>query len=333
MRWVEPGRLLFLWLIPVLLLLWAWAAHRRARLESSLGDATALRRMTGEAGRGARVARLTLVILGTALAITGMARPQAGLRFVTTASKGVDVVIALDLSHSMEARDVRPDRLRAAAREITTLLKALEGSSMGLVAFAGNARVISPLSTDREGLASMVESVRPGEVESPGSNIGAAVNVAGRLLRRPGERPRAVVLVSDGENLSGDPRAGLDALRQSGARLFAIGVGTPAGAPVPIVDSTGAVVGERRAPDGTPVVSRLDEALLRDIVGKGGGRFERGDGSGRAGLRLADAIRSTGGEEVRGQSIRAYDERFPWFAAAAGLLLLAERAIPRRRKV
>jgi Ca-activated chloride channel family protein len=261
-----------------------------------------------------------------------MARPQAGLRFVTTASKGVDVVIALDLSHSMEARDVRPDRVQAAAREITTLLKALEGSSMGLVAFAGSARVISPLSTDREGLASMVESARPGEVDAPGSNIGAAVLIAGRLLRRPGERPRAVVLVSDGENLSGDPRGGLDVLRQSGARLFAIGVGTPGGAPIPIVDSTGAVVGNRRAPDGTPIQTRLDEALLRDIARKGGGRFERGDGSGRAGLRLADAIRSTGGEEVRGQSIRTYDERFPWFAAAAGLLLLVERTIPRRRK-
>lgn len=332
MRWVEPARLLLLWLIPALLLLWAWTAHRRRRLESSLGDAAALRRMTGEAGRGARGARLTLLILGVALAIVGMARPQAGLRFVTTASKSVDVVIALDLSHSMEARDVRPDRLQAAVREITTLLKALEGSSMGLVAFAGNARVISPLSTDREGLASMVEAARAGEVESPGSNIGAGVALAGRLLRRPGERPRAVVLVSDGENLSGDPRAGLDALRLAGGRLFTIGVGSPAGAPIPIVDSTGAVVGNRRAPDGTPVKSRLDETLLRDIARRGGGRFERGDGSGRAGLRLADAIRSSGGEEVRGQSIRSYDERFPWFAAAAGLLLLVERAIPRRRK-
>jgi Ca-activated chloride channel family protein len=331
MRWAEPARLYLLWLIPALLLLWAWARYRRSRLEAELGDAAALRAMTGEAGRAAMAARLALTLLGVTLGLAALARPQAGLRFVTTASRGADVVIVLDLSHSMEARDVRPDRLRAGAREIATLLQALEGSSMGFVAFAGRARVMSPLSTDREGLASMVDAARPGDVAGAGSDIGSGISLAGTLLRRPGDRPRAVVLVSDGENLSGDPRAGLDAVRRAGARLFVIGVGTPGGATIPVVDTTGVVVGQRRGPDGQPAVTRLDEALLRDLARSGGGRYERGDGGGRSALRVADAIRSSGGQEVRGQTIRAYDERFPWFAAAAGLLLLAERAVPRRR--
>ncbi len=332
MRWAEPARLYLLWLIPAVLLLWAWARYRRSRLEADLGEPAALRKLSGEAGRGARAARLALTVLGVSLAIAALARPQAGFRFVTTASRGADVVVALDLSHSMEARDVRPDRLRAAVREVTTLLQALEGSSMGFVAFTGAARVISPLSTDHEGLASMVESARPGDIEAPGSDIGAGISLAGTLLRRPGDRPRAVVLVTDGENLSGDPRGGVDAVRRAGARLFTIGVGTPEGASIPIVDSTGVVVGERRGPDGQPVRTRIDENLLRDLARAGGGRYERGDGGGRAALRLADAIRSGGGQEVRGQTIRAYDERFPWFAAVAGLFLLAERAVPRRRK-
>ena len=140
------------------------------------------------------------------------------------------------------------------------------------------------------------------------------------------------MLVSDGENLSGNPEASVGAVRQAGARLFAIGIGTPQGDLIPVVDSTGAVVGQRREPDGKPVVTRLNEQLLRGLAQRAGGRYERGDGSGAAALRLADAIRSGGGQEVRGRSIRAYDERFPWFAAAAGLLLLAERAVPRRRR-
>src|SRR5438093_1482322 len=209
MRWAEPERLALLWLAPALLLLAVWAVRQRGRLESTLGEPAALRKLTGEAG--------------------GVAR-------------------------------------------------------------------------------------------------------AARLLRRPGQRPRAIVLVSDGENLSGDPDAGVGAARQAGARLFAIGVGTPDGAPILVVDSTGVIVGQRKGPDGHVVISRLDENLLRRLARNGGGRYERGDGSARAALRLADAIRSSGGEEVRGRSIRAYDERFPWFAAAAGLLLLAERAVPRRRK-
>lgn len=332
MRWAEPERLTLLWLTVALILLAAWAARRRSRLESTLGDPAALRRLTGEAGGVARAARVVLFLLAFSFAVAGLARPLAGFRLVTTAARGADVVIALDLSHSMEARDIRPDRLRAAAREVATLLKALEGSSMGLVVFAREARLVSPLSTDLQGIVSMVETARTADLSEPGSDIGAAVSLAARLLRRPGQRPRAVVLVSDGENLSGDPLAGAGATRRAGARLFAIGIGTPEGAPIPIVDSTGAFVGERRGPDGKPVQTRLDEGLLRQLARRGGGRYERGDGSGRAAIRLADAIRSGGGEEVRGQTIRAYDERFPWFAAVAGFLLLAERAVPRRRK-
>ena len=332
MRWAEPERLTLLWLAPALVLLAAWAARQRNRLESTLGDRAALRRLTGELGGAARAVRVALLVAGFTFAVAGLARPLAGFRLVTTATRGADVVVALDLSHSMEARDVRPDRLRAAKREIATLLEALEGSSMGLVAFAGEARVVSPLSTDLDGLVSMVETAGTTDLSAPGSDIGAGVALSARLLRRPGDRPRAVVLVTDGENLSGDPMAGADAARKAGARLFTIGVGTPEGATIPIIDSTGVNVSQRRGPDGLPVQTRLDEGLLRQLAQRGGGRYERGDGSGRVALRLADAIRSAGGEEVRGRSIRAYDERFPWFAAAAGLLLLAERGIPRRRR-
>ena len=332
MRWAEPERLNLLWLALALLLLAVWAVRQRARIESTLGDPGALRRLTGDAGGLARAVRVGLLLLAFLFAVAGLARPLAGFRLVTTAARGADVVVALDLSHSMEARDVRPDRLRAATREITTLLESLEGSSMGLVAFAGEARVVSPLSTDLEGLVSMAETARPSDLSPQGSDLGAGVSLAARLLRRPGQRPRAVVLVTDGENLSGSPDAGVGAARQAGARLFTVGIGTPQGDLIPVVDSTGAVVGQRREPSGKPVVTRLDEQLLRDLARRGGGRYERGDGSGAAALRLADAIRSGGGEEVRGRTIRAYDERFPWFAAMAGLLLLAERAVPRRRR-
>jgi Ca-activated chloride channel family protein len=332
MRWAEPERLVYLWLVLLAVAALLFAARRRRKLEGALGDQATLRALTGEAGPASRWVRGGLLALAAALAMTGLARPLAGFRLVTPASRGADVVVAFDLSHSMEARDVRPDRLGASQREIEALLKALEGSSLGLVEFAGGADVLSPLSTDVDGLSSMVETAQTGDVEVPGSNLADALDLSGRLLHRPGDRPRAIVLVTDGENLQGDPSAGLEAVRKAGARLFTLGLGTTGGATIPIADSTGAMRGSRRGPDGNPVVTHLDENLLRDLARRGGGRYEHGDGSGRAALRLADAIRSAGGQEVRGQSIRAYDERFPWFAAAAGLLLLCERAVPRRRK-
>jgi len=332
LRWADPEFLKLLWLVPVLLLV-GWLIERRRRgLEALLGDPAALRRRVAGAGAGARWTRRLLVVAASSLAVVALARPQAGFRSVTTTSRGVDLVVALDLSRSMDARDLRPDRLRAAKREASSLLTALEGSAIGLVGFAGEAQVLSPLSTDIEGLESLIESAGAGDVDVAGSDIGKGIERSARLLRRPGDRPKAIVIVSDGENLSGDPAAAVAAARAVGARVFAIGVGTPEGAPIPVLDEHGRIAAEKRDPSGHVVITRLDEAALRDLVRRGGGQYERADATGRVALRIADAVRSDGGSETRGQTVRAYDERFGWFAAAAGLFLVAERIVPRRRK-
>ncbi|HZE19405.1 MAG TPA: VWA domain-containing protein, partial [Candidatus Angelobacter sp.] len=279
-----------------------------------------------------RAWRVALSLLALALAVLGLMRPQSGFRLVTTTARGVDAVIALDLSRSMDARDVRPDRLSAAKREALSLLTELEGSEIGLVTFAGSAKIVSPLSTDREGLASIVETATTRDMDRPGTDLGAALTLAGRLLSRPGERPRAIVLLSDGENLEGDPTRALQSVKRAGARLYTIGLGTAEGTTIPVVDTTGAQRGVKRDAEGNVVITRLDEKMLRNLAQQGGGRYERADGTGRAGLRLVEPIRSGGAYEAKGRSIRAYNERFPWFAAAAGVLLVMERLIPRRRR-
>ena len=332
MRWASPQLVHFLWAVLAVGLIALLGERARRGTESLLGDPAALRGMTGEAGGRARAWRIALALAALALAILGMMRPQAGFRLVTTTSRGVDLVIALDLSRSMDARDTRPDRLGAAKREALSLLDALEGSQVGLVTFAGRAQVVAPLSTDREGLASLVETASTRDMDLPGTDLGAALSLAGRLLQRPVERPRAIVLLSDGENLEGDPVGAMESVKGSGARLYTVGVGTPGGGTIPVVDTTGAVRGVKRDAQGEVVQTRLDEGALRELARRGGGRYERADGTGRAALRLVDPIRSEGSYESRGRSIRAYDERFPWFAAAAVGLLLAERLVPRRRR-
>ena len=332
MRWSSPQLVHLLWGVLVLGLLWLHAERARRLTELSLGEPPALRALSGEAGPRARAVRVLLVLSALAFLVLGVMRPQAGFRLVTTTSQGVDAVIALDVSRSMDARDARPSRLEAAKREALAILNGLEGSRIGLVEFAGSARTVSPLSTDREGLASLIETATTRDVDRPGTDLENALSLSARLLAGPGERPRAVVLLSDGENLEGNPRAALSELKRAGAKLYTIGLGTTQGATIPVVDSTGAVIGVKRDADGNIVSTRLDEDTLRKLAQAGGGRYERGDGTGTAGLRLVDPIRSGGTYEARGRTIRAYDERFPWFAAAAGVLLIAERLVPRRRR-
>jgi Ca-activated chloride channel family protein len=330
MRWSTPVLIHLLWGVLALAMLALVAERARRRTERALGDPEALRALSGEAGLRARMVRAVLTLTAATLLVLGLMRPQAGFRLVTTTSQGVDAVIALDLSRSMDARDVRPSRLAAAKREALALLGALEGSRIGLVEFAGSARIVSPLSTDREGLASIVETASTRDLDRPGTDLGAALEHAGRLLNRPGDSPRAIVLLSDGENLAEDPRHALDVVKRAGAKLYTIGLGTAQGATIPVVDTTGAVRGAKRDAKGSVVITRMDERMLRGLADGGGGRYEAGDGTGRAALRLVDPIRSGGAYETRGRTIRAYDERFPLFAAVAGLLLIAERLVPRR---
>src|SRR2546425_6194733 len=241
MRWSSPQLVHLLWTVLVIALL-VWVAERkRRRTEQSLGDPQTLRTLSGEPGSRSRRWRIALLLAALTLVVLGLMRPQAGFRLVTTTTRGVDAVIALDLSHSMDARDLRPDRLSAAKREALSLLEALEGSQIGVVGFAGSAKIVSPLSTDREGLASIVQTATTRDLDRPGTDLGAALSLAARLLSRPGERPRAIVVVTDGENLEGDPRRALQSVKRAGARLYAIGLGTLEGTTIPVVDTTGAV--------------------------------------------------------------------------------------------
>ena len=332
MRWAAPEYFALFWLVPVALAFFLWAASARRRDEAALGDPVALRRRWGAPGPWSGRLRVVLFLAAAAAGIVALARPQAGLRLVSTTSSGPDVVIALDLSESMHARDAKPDRLGAARREIATLLRSMEGSAIGLVGFAGEARVLSPLTTDLEGLRDRIDAASPAEIDDPGSDIGGAVALAGQLLRRPGDRPRAIVLVTDGEQLEGDIARGLPVLRASGASLIVLGVGTPEGATIPLVDTTGAVVGVKRDVRGQEVRTRLSEDALRGLARTAGGRYERADGSGRAGRLAAGYARGHERGDRGGRSLRAYDERFHWLAALAALFLTAEALVPRRRR-
>lgn len=332
MRWAAPEFFALFWLMPFAAALVLWMARARRRDEAALGDRDALRRRWGAPGRWNGPLRTFLFLGAVAAGIVALARPQAGLRLVSTTSTGPDVVVALDLSESMHARDAKPDRLGAARREIAVLLRSLEGSAIGFVGFAGEARVLSPLTTDLEGLRDRIDAARPEDLDEPGSNVGAGVEVAAQLIRRPGDRPRAIVLVTDGEQLDGPMTRGLAPLRASGASLVVLGVGTTEGATIPVVDTTGAVTGMKRDRSGHVVVTKLAEDALRDLARGASGRYERANGSGRAGRLAAAYARGSERGDRAGRSLRAYDERFHWFAALAALLLAAEVFVPRRRE-
>lgn len=265
----------------------------------------------------AGVSGLGLLLLGVALA-----QPQCGGKAELVKRQGIDVVVALDASKSMLARDVQPSRLARAKLELTTLLDELKGDRVGIVAFAGEAHIQCPLTSDYAAAKLFLRAVTPEDMPQGGTNIGDALALAQRMLTTAdrGAKDRAVVLLTDGEDLTGEVAAATAALKAAGIKVLAVGIGSAEGEPIPRFDRSGAFLDYVRDRDGSTVISRLDGAGLERIAEETGGEYfhqPRGVAMGEVVARI-DRMQKT---EYEGRLAVRYEERFQLFALP-GLLLL-----------
>jgi len=326
----DPG---WLWVASAfaLLVLLEWRAARR-------GD-SALARLVGSRSGHALLAQLlpgrrrTGTLLRTAaglLLAVGAAGPEWGRELVRRSAVGSDVVLVIDVSASMDVRDVPPSRLEEARREAVAVLDHLQGSKVGVVAFAGDAVRLCPLTLDRSAARLVLESLSSNTVSLPGTDLGRGLRAAARLLPPRRRSEQAIVLWTDGEDLEQSGRGAIEDLARAGFRVFAVGVGTPAGDVVPVLDDQGRAVDVKRDENG-PVRSRLDEDLLRALArGTRGGYFA----ASRPGGELPRLVGALGSLAHGGRGERLVERavpRFTWFAGAAALLLAGERVRRRRR--
>jgi Ca-activated chloride channel family protein len=278
--------------------------------------------------------RLGMVLrLGAfALLAIGAAGPEWGHELVRRASTGSDVIFLIDVSASMDARDVAPSRLEEARREALALLERLGGSKVGVVAFAGDAVRLCPLTLDRSAARLVVESLTSGSVSQPGSDLGRGLRMAARALPGGRRSEQVIVLWTDGEDLESQADAAREELTRAGLRVFVVGVGTPAGDVVPVLDDAGRAVDVKRDESGGAVRSRLDERLLRSLARSTRGGYFSASRPGGELPRLLAALGSVS-RGARGERLveRAVP-RFPWCAGAAALLLGFELARSRRRR-
>ncbi|HYX90435.1 MAG TPA: VWA domain-containing protein [Myxococcaceae bacterium] len=253
----------------------AWAAlRRRARVSRVLTE-----RFVDRLAPGTSLARplvqTLLHTLGLALLAVALAQPECGSHAELVKRTGIDLVVALDASKSMLARDVEPSRIERARVELITLLDQLKGDRVGLVVFAGSAFIQSPLTTDYEAAKLFLRAVDPLDMPQGGTDIGGALDLSRELLENGGEgsRDRVVVLLSDGEDFGGDVGEAAEQLKASGIRVYAVGIGSEAGEPIPLVDRSGAVSGYMKDAQGNTVLTRLDRAGLAHIAEVTGGEF------------------------------------------------------------
>lgn len=320
-----------LFVIPLLALAFGYSASRRRRALARFADAPLVRKLTASVSTEARRVKAALTLAAVAMALVALARPQFGTRVETVRAVGQDIMIAVDLSQSMLAEDVAPNRLERARLAILRLMRQLDGDRIGLVAFAGDAFVQSPLTIDYSAAALFLGAMEPDLVPVPGTDLGVALRVSLDALAEARES-RVLVVVTDGEDHEDTFDAEIQRARAAGVRIHMVGIGSPDGVPIPEYDAEGQRRGFLRDEEGNVVTTRLDEATLQRIARETGGRYVQAAAGGTAFDDLIDEIARAEGEELDDQEITQFEEQYQIFLGLALLLLLIEIAVPDRRR-
>ena len=324
MNFARPMALWLLLLVPALAALsWGSRTARRRRLRRFASESILPRLIVGTSW--VREAVLTSLRLGAVgLVAIALARPQWGRRDEPVVRRGVDVVLALDLSASMLAEDVSPNRFEEARAEAASLVASLTGDRVGLVVFGGRAAAPCPLTLDYGAVRLFLDAAEPDFVPSPGSDLGRAIEESSRLFNASERGYKTIVLLTDGEDLESGGAAAAAEARKNGIIVHAIGVGTAGGGPIPLRDEQGTLTGYKKDREGRVVTTRLDAAALEKIAVAAEGMFLHAGPAGEEGRRIADVIGKMEKREIASRLATRFEDRYQIPLSAALVLLAVE---------
>ena len=317
--------LLLLLLIPVFFIVQAFVLKLRRRRIRKFGDETLVSKLMPSYARAKVWVRLTMFSLGFFFFVIGLSRLQIGAKLKEHETKGAEIMIVLDVSNSMLAEDYSPNRLERAKLAISRLVDKLREDRIGLIVFAGNSFVQLPITTDYVSAKMFLNSISTESVPVQGTAIGEAINTAIRSFSAQSEKSRAVIVITDGENHEDDPVAAAKQAAELGVRVFAIGVGSPEGKPIPM---DGELLKDK---DGNIVVTRLDEKVLHDVAQEGNGVYVRA-GNSEFGLNpIIDEIRKMEDEKYSSVVFEEFEEQFMYFLGIALVFFVIEMLIGDRK--
>ncbi|HXX62276.1 MAG TPA: VWA domain-containing protein [Bacteroidota bacterium] len=323
-RFLHSEYLYALAIIPAMILAFWLFGRMRTRARARFGREGILTRIAEDASPSKRMWKLIVLLMALALLLVGLADPQIGTRMEDVKQEGVDIFIALDVSLSMKAEDIKPNRLEKAKFEIRNLIAKLAGDRVGLIVFAGDAFVQFPLTTDYSAANLFLDIIDVDAVPDPGTDIGAAIERAMDSFDFSETTTKVLVIITDGENNEGDVFDAAQDAAKKGVLIYTIGLGSPAGAPIPIYNAAGQASDFKRDHSGTIVLSKLDEAGLERIASIGGGKYFRGTNAQDELDEIYKTINALQKKEFGVKQFTDFEDRFQFFLAPALALLLLE---------
>ena len=317
--------LYLLLLVPVFLLGYGVLRAMRNRRVKKFGDPALVEQFMPSRSRSKGWVRMVLFCLAFAFFIIGLARPRTGARLAERKTRGAEIIVALDVSNSMLARDYSPNRLERAKLSISRLTDRLQDDRIGLVIFAGTSFVQLPVTTDYVSAKMFLNSIDTESIPVQGTAIGDAIRLSIKSFSAQSEKSRVIIVISDGENHEDDAVGAAKQAAELGIKVYTIGVGSAEGQPIPM---NGDLMKDK---DGNIVVTKLNEQMLRDIARAGGGAYIHAGGE-EFGLNpIIQDIRRMEDEEFGSVVFEEYDEQYMYFFGAALLLFVIEMLIGERK--
>ena len=317
-------------LVPALLLLYWFNARWRKKVLKQLGDANILENLIPTFSKILPRWKRFLFALGLAFLLVGMANPQIGTKYEEVKREGFELMICLDVSNSMLAEDLTPNRLERAKQAISRLIDRLKNDKIGVIVFAGDAYIQLPMTVDHSAAKLFLRSIDTDIVPTQGTAIGKAIELATTSFSANTKANKSIIVITDGENHEDDAIELAASAVEQGIKVHTIGIGSVDGTPIPVY-KRGQMLGYRKDREGNTVVTKLNETMLQQIAASGEGTYVRANNS-RTGLNaLMDELEGMEREEFGSKMFTSYEDRFQYFVAVALLLLIIEVLLPSRK--
>lgn len=324
-QFANPNILYLLLVIPVMIAVLVVLSHIRRRNIAKFGNPSTLYALMPDLSSVRTKIKSSLFLLATTAVIFAAARPQFGSKLKEQTSEGIEMMLVVDISNSMLAEDFAPNRLDRTRYAIDKLFASLNQDRVGMVVFAGEAKVQLPITTDYRMARSFTKRVSPSLVSVQGTEIGQALNLASLSFSQNREAGRVMILITDGETHDSTALDAAKRAAEQGIKIFAIGIGTPEGAPVKV---DGEFIKDE---NDEMVVSRLNEELLQQIAAATGGGYIRATNAAFGLEQIVEQIEKLEKGELTSLRFEEYNEQFQWILAIAAVLLLLEALmLPRR---
>jgi Ca-activated chloride channel family protein len=329
-RFAHPEYLYALAVLPAILVVYFYNLRWKIKARKKFGDLSLVERLSPNVSKTKPVTKLILILFGIALIIVACANPQIGTRLEEVKREGVDIIIALDVSNSMKAQDIKPSRLERSKQSISRLIDKLQNDRIGMIVFAGQAYVQLPITSDYAAAKLFLSNIDTDLIPTQGTCIGCAIDLATESFVGDDNKHKALIIITDGENHEDDAIEAAKQAHAKGVVIHTIGMGSPDGAPIPVFKN-GVQTDFLRDNSGNTIITKLETLALEQIASEGKGQFIQASNSDDGLETILGQINKMDKKSFGTKQFTDYEDRFQYFLAAGLLLLLIEFTITNKR--